>query len=142
MPKQVTCSSCRQSFPAPGQTGDNWIVCPYCKKMNPAIWKSAFFGFAGTMLFIAAILGGTLGTALVYAATIGFERPFNVSGIGLPIVWFVASVALFIASGLLLRGGVRGTLADVGWKTLIGALLAVSVGVGGWVFVFETCAFP
>ena len=161
MAKQVTCDSCRRSFLVPEEIGDYWVLCPYCEKVNPRAQehmqkalpakstkseKWTIYGVVGTLLLIAGLLGGILGTPLVLLGSVlgpALRRSeearnywYVMSGI-----WFVASVALFMAGTLLMRADARGSMAGFGWKALTVLLLALIAGVGGWVFVFETCKF-
>ncbi len=162
MAKQVVCDSCRRSFLVPDEIGNFWVLCPYCEMVNPRAQQDirkaqqiippdpqtwTFFGSVGTLLFLAGILGGIVGTPLVFLGGVirdGLSRRHEVNYLGwflLTAMWFIASVALFVAGSLLMRADARGSVADIGWRTLVGVLLALIAGVGGWVYVFETCKY-
>lgn len=168
MAKQVTCDSCRQSFLVLDEIGDYWVLCPCCEKVNLRVQPETqgrkttlardsgsltFVSSTGSLLFLAGILGATIGTFLVHAA-VTFDsfwwkfRPGNLEewqpgwqhlALLLTAIWFLASVAVIVAGSLLLRADAK--VVDRGGKTVSGVLIALIAGIGGWVFVLETCRF-
>lgn len=157
MAKQVICDSCRRSFLVPEEIGDFWTLCPYCEKMNPRAqqdiqkaqetigpdWQTwTIHGSVGTLVFLAGILGGVIGTPLIFLNEVFTARRRETNLLLLPGMWFIASAALFFAGSLLMRAAARRSVANIGWQTLVGVLLALIAGVGGWVFVVETWNLP
>jgi hypothetical protein len=156
--KQVTCDSCRRSFLVPEEIGDFWVLCPFCEKVNPRAQQDiqkalpakstndtwTIYGLVGTLLLIAGILGGIFGTILVFiGANFNFAKGWiwetDFRGVLLSGIWLIASVALFVAGALLMQADEKGGMAEVSWRTAGGVLMALIAGIGGWVFVFETC---
>jgi hypothetical protein len=160
--KQVTCDSCRRSFLVPDQIGDYWVLCPHCEKVNPRARPEiesrpttlsrdsrslTFIGCTGSLFFLAGILGATIGTFLVHLAVTldsfwwkeEWQHGWQHLAFLLTAIWFFASAALIVAGSLLLRTDAEAV--DLSWRKLTGVLMALIAGIGGWLFVLETCKY-